>query len=85
VTVRADAAAHTTLQALRFGPATNGQIDAAAQSGPGSFTIALTPGTAQTQFTVTRATAGQAATVPLTVVDSCGEWPTVVGGGPGAF
>jgi hypothetical protein len=24
-------------------------------------------------------------TVPLTVLDSCGEWPSVVGGGASAF
>jgi hypothetical protein len=34
---------------------------------------------------VRRATAGQGTTVPLVVTDSCGEWPTLVGGGPGAF
>jgi hypothetical protein len=36
-------------------------------------------------FTVKRNATGGAATVPLTVVDSCGEWPTLVGGGPAAF
>ncbi|HEY7067293.1 MAG TPA: choice-of-anchor Q domain-containing protein [Chloroflexota bacterium] len=85
VTVSADAAAHATLQALRFGTATNAQITAGSQSGGGSFTVPLVPGTAQTQFTVARVTAGQGATVPFTVIDSCGEWPTVVGGGPDAF
>jgi hypothetical protein len=27
----------------------------------------------------------QGTTVPLTAVDSCGEWPTFVGGGAAAF
>jgi hypothetical protein len=36
----------------------------------------------QTTFTVRRATAGQAFTVPLTVVDGCGDWPAFVGRGP---
>jgi CSLREA domain-containing protein len=37
------------------------------------------------QLTVHRTTAGQAATVELTVNDGCGAWPTFVGGGPAAF
>ena len=37
------------------------------------------------QFTVVRTTPGAASTVHLTVTDGCGEWPTFVGGGPGAF
>ena len=36
-------------------------------------------------LTVHRVTAGQAATVELTVTDGCGSWPTFVGGGPSAF
>ena len=36
-------------------------------------------------FTVHRQTAGQGTTVPLVVTDGCGQWPTVVGGGPNAF
>jgi hypothetical protein len=83
--VTADASAHAALQALRFGNATNAQIDAGGQSGAGSFSVSLPSGTRQTTFTLTRLAAGQAATVPLVVVDSCGEWPTVVGGGPSAF
>jgi hypothetical protein len=85
VTVSVDAAAHAGLQTLRFGAATNAQIEAGGQSGPGDFTVTLAPGTQQTAFTLQRVTAGQAATVPLTVVDSCVEWPTVVGGGPSVF
>jgi hypothetical protein len=34
---------------------------------------------------VSRVTAGQAATVHFTVRDTCGDWPTFVGGGPAAF
>jgi hypothetical protein len=73
------------LRALRFGAATNAVIEAGGQSGPGGFTVTLPPGTAQHTFTLSRATAGQAATVPLTVADGCADWPTVVGGGPAAF
>ena len=36
-------------------------------------------------FLVGRQTAGQAATVHLTVTDACGPWPTLVGGGPSVF
>jgi hypothetical protein len=36
-------------------------------------------------LTVHRQAAGQAATVELTVTDGCGQWPTFLGGGPGAF
>jgi hypothetical protein len=42
-------------------------------------------GVAGTTLTVERLTPGQATTVPLTMVDACGEWPTFVGGGPTAF
>jgi hypothetical protein len=85
VTITAPAAAHDRLLALRFGAATNARIEAGGQSGTGGFTVSLPPGTQQTTFVVTRVTAGQGATVPLVVVDSCGEWPTVVGGGAAAF
>ncbi len=36
-------------------------------------------------LTVRRVTPGQATTVQLVVRDGCGDWPTFVGGGPGAF
>jgi hypothetical protein len=86
VTVTAPAAAHDSLQSLRLGAVTNATIDAGGQTGlRGNTTVPLAPGTQQATFTVTRVTAGQASTVNLTVVDSCGEWSTVVGGGPGAF
>jgi hypothetical protein len=35
-------------------------------------------------FTVERATPGQPTTIPFTVLDGCGEWPTFVGGGANA-
>jgi hypothetical protein len=34
---------------------------------------------------VRRAAAGQASTADLTVTDTCGTWPTFVGGGASAF
>ncbi len=72
-----------SLQTLRFGAGTNALVDAGTQVGAsGPFTVTFAPGTQQTTFTVRPATAGQAVTVPLTVLDSCGEWPTFVGRGP---
>jgi hypothetical protein len=81
--VQLAAVAHTALQALRFGAGTSALIDGPGQppGQPGSFNVSLSAGTQQTSFTVRPASADQPATVPLTVVDSCGEWPTLVGTG----
>jgi hypothetical protein len=74
------------LSELRFGAGTNVLVDIAGQSGRvGPFTVSLTGTPTSGTFFVRRATPGQATTAPLTVVDSCGEWPTFVGGGPSAF
>jgi YVTN family beta-propeller protein len=80
VTVAATGAGNS-LQGLRFGTATNARIDAGAQTGSGSFSVTLPPGTTQTTFTVTRLTAVQPVTANLVAVDACGDWPTVVGAG----
>src|SRR5262249_57071501 len=75
------------LQALRFAPGTNTLLDL--PGGPsgvtGSLAVPLPAGTTQTTFVVRQATAGQAATLPLMVVDGCGDWPTFVGGGASVF
>lgn len=74
------------LRWLRFGAGSNALVDAGSTAGsPGSFTLSLGPGTTSASFFVRRATPGQATTLPLTAGDDCGEWPTFVGGGPGAF
>jgi hypothetical protein len=49
------------------------------------FTYTPTAGTTSVSFFIRQQTPGQAATVPLTVVDTCGNWPTFVGGGAGTF
>ena len=72
------------LQEIRFGSATNAIIEAGAQAAGGNFTKSLTPASETFTFTVRRASAG-AFTVPMTVVDSCGDWPTFVGAGAGAL
>jgi glucose/arabinose dehydrogenase len=75
------------LRELRFGAATNALITI--PNGPadatGGFTYTPPAGTQQLTFTVRQAGPGAAATVPLTVVDDCGDWPTLVGGGTSAF
>ncbi len=74
-----------SLQSLRFGAATNALIDIGSQVGmSGNFSVALPASTTQTTFIVRRAGPG-AATVPFTVVDACGDWPTFVGGGDAAW
>jgi hypothetical protein len=74
------------LQSLQFGSATNALIDAGSMNGAtGNFALALAPGTQVSTFIVRRLTAGNATTVPLSVVDRCGAWPTFVGGGANAF
>ena len=74
------------LAELRFQAGANALIDVTGQTGrSGSFTVALTDHPTFVTFFVRRAAVGAATTVPLTVVDTCGEWPTLVGGGPSAF
>jgi hypothetical protein len=55
------------------------------RNGSGGFTVTLPSGSQQTTFVLRRVTAGQAATANVTVVDACGDWPTVAGGGPTTF
>jgi hypothetical protein len=74
------------LHTLRFRGATNALVDVNGQTGrTGDFDVDLPATPAQATLTVRRATAGQPTTVPITLVDDCGPWPTFVGGGPGAF
>lgn len=84
VTVAASGA-NNLLQALQFGTAANGLIDI--PGGPtgavGGFSVPLGTSNVFT-FTVRRQATGST-TVPFTVVDNCGSWPTFVGGGAGAF
>jgi FtsP/CotA-like multicopper oxidase with cupredoxin domain len=89
VTVRATSspARANQLLALTFGAGTNALVDV--PGGPtsqsGGFTYTPPAGATTVSFVVRRAASGQATTVSLTVMDSCGAWPTFVGGGPGAF
>src|SRR5204862_2508888 len=83
------------LRTIRFGVLQNARLifpgDTQIQGGgnlqTGNFTIKPSDGATSFTFTVSQlnAQAGNQAiqpiTVPLTVVDDCGEWPTFVGGG----
>jgi len=60
---------------LSLNTGTGAITGAAAQTG--NFNVGLAAGTTATSFTVRQAAPGQAATVPLTVVDGCGEWPCI--------
>jgi thermitase len=80
------------LRSLQFGnpssnpsQPSNALIDVGSQTNQtGGFTYAPLLGTRQVTFLVRHAAAGPT-TVPLVITDSCGQWPTFVGGGAGAF
>ena len=75
------------LSALRFGEARNALIYVPGQSpgATGNFDVPLPPAVSNYTFTVWREIAGRDVYVPFIVVDSCGDWPTFVGGGPTSF
>ena len=69
------------IRALEFGDATNAWIDVANQTNlSGNASPPLPAFQTTTTFTVRRVGAG-AVTVPVTVRDDCGAWPTLVGRG----
>jgi hypothetical protein len=72
------------LRKLQFGTLQNANVTIGGQTiaSGDEYTV---PGNASAiEFTVTRIVAGQPTTVPLTVVDDCGVWKTLVGGGANA-
>lgn len=74
------------LQSLRFEAGTNVAVEIDGQVRNVPFAVTLPAGTTRKSFSIIQLTAGQAATVSrLVAVDSCGEWVTLVGGGPQAF
>ncbi|HEY7061382.1 MAG TPA: autotransporter-associated beta strand repeat-containing protein [Chloroflexota bacterium] len=80
----ADPVTHGLVQQLQFTRLTNAVIEDAnhvALPNP----VLLNPPQTSFQFFVRRAAAGQASTAELMVTDTCGQWPTFVGGGAGAF
>jgi hypothetical protein len=85
---RSDQNAANGLRSVTFGAVTNARIEvpvqagiATAQQGTGGFTVQINGNPVDLAFTVTRLTPGQATTVPITVVDACGEWKTSSGRG----
>jgi hypothetical protein len=73
------------LLALDFTRTTGALVDVGGRTGrTGAFVVSLPGTSASASFAVRRAGSG-AATVRLDVVDRCGRWPTLVGGGPNAF
>jgi hypothetical protein len=77
--------APNTITSLRFGQFQNATVTLNGQAIASGQTVALSPAQSTVVLTVGRQSAGQPTTVPFTVVDTCGEWPTFVGGGPNAF
>jgi hypothetical protein len=92
LTVRIEATPLNTLvnnglHQVRFGTFQNARVTLNGQP-VASGQIYVVPDPANTHgvdFVVERLQAGQATTVPLTLVDGCGAWQTFVGGGPSAF
>jgi hypothetical protein len=76
------------LRAVRFDSFSGAIVDVgdqANQSAP--FAVSIPPGQEppSLQFTVRRQPGATAATVRLVVIDGCGEWSTLVGGGANAW
>jgi VCBS repeat-containing protein len=72
------------LQSITFGTLQNAVVTLNGETIANGQTVTLPAGSMAQSFTVRRVEAGRPATVPLTVTDQCGSWPTFVGGGAGA-
>jgi hypothetical protein len=84
ITVGTNAAVPTNhLRELRLGQMVNGVVDTGTLIGSPT-SVTMPAGTTQTSFLVRRTAPGYV-TVPFEVVDDCGPWKTLVGGGPNAF
>jgi len=78
--------ATNAIESLNFTRTTGALVDlpnGGAQSG--AFTYTPPAGTTSVQVFVRRAPGSAAATAELVVTDACGAWPTLIGGGAGAF
>ena len=87
VTVQAGAG---TISRIDFGtprPVENGSVSVTggAQNQTGAFSYAPNSPPATVQLVVQSPDRSRATTVPFTVTDGCGTWPTFVGGGAGSF
>jgi hypothetical protein len=84
---RGPGAPDNVIQAIRFeaAPNANALIDIAGQSGrSGAFTVGFPSFPSSVEFFIRHAGPG-ATTVPFIVVDDCGDWRSLAGGGPNAF
>ena len=79
-------AAGNTVRAIRLGTSANARVDLTGRGlvADGQL-VQLAASTRQATLVVRRTTPGVATTVPLILTDDCGEWQTLVGGGPAAF
>jgi hypothetical protein len=89
LTVTVQAAALPTgganaISQITFGTLKNAQVTLNGQNITNDQVVTLPANTTTVTVTVRRVTAGQATTVPYTVKDTCGSWPTFVGGGTSA-
>ena len=87
VTVQAGAG---TISRIDFGtprPVENASVSVTggAQNQTGAFSYAPNSPPATVQLVVQSPDRSRATTVPFTVTDGCGTWPTFVGGGAGSF
>jgi hypothetical protein len=88
VATLATSGANNGLRAVRFDGFKTALVDAGAQTDQSQpFAVSIPAGQEPTslQFTVRRLPGAQSATARLVVIDGCGEWSTLVGGGPGAW
>jgi hypothetical protein len=84
VTATETNAPNNRLQSIKFGTLQNAQVTLNGETIANGQTVTLAAGTTVQTFTVRRGTTGGTTTVPLTVTDNCGAWPSLVGGGAGA-
>jgi VCBS repeat-containing protein len=75
---------NNALKQITFGTPDNAIVTYNNQPIGKGDTINLPAATYAADFTVQRITPGQSTTVPFTIVDICGSWPSFVGGGTGA-
>ncbi len=77
--------AANAIKSISFGGSTHAEVERVGQPpNAGAFTWTLGSEVAQVTFTIHRTATGPVQ-VPFTVTDNCGDWPTFVGGGSGAF
>jgi CSLREA domain-containing protein len=76
--------ANNPIRSLTFGPLQNARVTLNGQTIASGQSFAPPTSATAIDFTVERVTPGQATTVPFTLVDGCGEWTSLVGGGAAA-